>query len=198
MKLCLIRHGQTNWNLENRMQGIEDIPLNNTGRQQAAECARVLGHESWEAIYTSPLQRATETARIISDQTNHTPVILEPLLIERDFGAIAGCSYEKIHSLFPEYPRKTPPGIESYESLCNRMIQAVYICARKSKENILLISHGASMNALLYVLSDGTIGTGITRLKNVCICHLEYNCDTDKISIISHNLSPLEYLDTLH
>src|SRR5690606_6630523 len=57
----LVRHGETDWNLERRVQGSSDIPLNETGRRQAARTARLLARRSWDAIYSSPLSRAMET-----------------------------------------------------------------------------------------------------------------------------------------
>ena len=74
MTILLIRHGQTNWNLESKLQGREDIPLNETGRSQAKTCAQYLSDQTWHTIYTSPLSRAKETAQIISKELNHPPV----------------------------------------------------------------------------------------------------------------------------
>jgi uncharacterized phosphatase len=78
--LYLVRHGETDWNRQRRIQGSTDIPLNATGRDQAARTARLLGRRSWDAILTSPLSRAVETASIISGELGlGAPEVLEDI-----------------------------------------------------------------------------------------------------------------------
>ncbi|TQM65439.1 putative phosphoglycerate mutase [Klugiella xanthotipulae] len=87
--IALIRHGQTPWNAEFRIQGRTDIPLNDTGRKQAQDAATTLG-EGWHAIATSPLTRAAETARIIAAELGlDSPTAVEHL-VERDYGRAEG------------------------------------------------------------------------------------------------------------
>lgn len=194
MTILLIRHGQTDWNLENRLQGREDIPLNDTGRSQAKLCAQSLSYEIWGAIYTSPLSRAKETAQIISNSTNHPPVIAEPLLTEREFGKGSGMIWKDLKARYPRYPQEMPEGMEPFDQLCLRMEQALHTCIQKSAgSNIILISHGGSINALLYHLSGGTIGTGITYLKNTCISRLDFDLSKNQLSLCEYNLSGEEY-----
>lgn len=194
MELYIIRHGQTDWNIKKKLQGTEDIPLNDTGRQQAALCAEVLSDIPFEAIYTSPLSRASETAQIISDSTHHAPVIVEPGLIERDFGEGSGMTHEQLHSTYPEYPHILPNGMETFDTLSDRVFAAVRACAEKHHEKpILLVSHGASINAFLHRVSGGTCGTGITWLKNTCISKFSYSFDSHDFTLLYHNLSPEEF-----
>lgn len=194
MTILLIRHGQTNWNLESKLQGREDIPLNETGRSQAKTCAQYLSDQTWHTIYTSPLSRAKETAQIISKELNHPPVVIEPLLIEREFGKGSGITWSELKARYPLYPDEIPEGMEPFSSLCLRMEQALYTCITKSAgHNIILISHGASINALLYHLSKGTIGTGITYLKNTCINQFDFDPIKNQLLICEHNLSGEEY-----
>ena len=198
MEVYLIRHGQTDWNLAKKMQGTQDIPLNATGREQALICAKALSDIPFEAIYTSPLSRAEETARIISDYKCHTPVIICQGLIEREFGEGSGMTYEQLHTTYPKYPEVLPKGMELFDTLSERVYLAVRDCAKKHHEKpILLVSHGASINAILHRVSGGTCGTGITWLKNTCISKLEYNADSDSFSLIFHNLSPEEFADMI-
>lgn len=197
MNLYLIRHGQTDWNVMKKMQGTEDIPLNDEGRTQAEACAQALSLIPFEAIYTSPLSRARETAQIISARHGHTPVIVEPGLTERDFGEGSGMTYHEFHSTYPEYPTVLPKGMEAPEQLRSRVCQAVRSCAEKHRNtSILLISHGASINAFLYQISDGICGSGITRLKNTGISKLSYCSVRRQFSLLYHNLSPEEFLCT--
>lgn len=195
MNILLIRHGQTDWNIESRLQGTEDIPLNETGRKQAKSCAKYLSDEIWSTIYTSPLIRAKETAKILAEETNHPPVITEPLLIEREFGIASGMTWQELKTRYPLYPDESPEGIEPFDQLCLRMEQALKTCTMKSiGENIILVSHGGSINALLHYLSAGTIGTGITFLKNTCISLLDFIPENNQFLIREHNLTGEEYL----
>ncbi len=194
MTILLIRHGQTNWNLASRLQGREDIPLNDIGRTQAKSCAQYLTDQTWHAIYTSPLSRAQETAEIISNETNHPPVIVEPLLTEREFGKCSGMTWKELKTRYPLYPNEPVEEIEPFPELCQRMDQALHTCITKSiGKNIILVSHGGSINALLHFLSKGTIGTGITYLKNTCISRLDFDPIKNHLLLCEYNLSGEEY-----
>jgi broad specificity phosphatase PhoE len=103
MVIYLIRHGETDWNRQNRLQGIEDIELNENGRRQSADCARAFIGIPVEKILTSPLKRAKATADIIAEMLHTDAAIVEPELTERDFGKLSGLSYEdRENALFPE------------------------------------------------------------------------------------------------
>jgi uncharacterized phosphatase len=91
-KLCLIRHGQTDWNKDGKLQGREDIELNDTGRSQARMCAEFLKNYSWDCIFSSPLKRAAQTAEIIQRQLTLSSINIEFDFIERDYGLASGLS----------------------------------------------------------------------------------------------------------
>lgn len=93
MKLYITRHGQTDWNLIGRIQGRTDIPLNETGKKQAAITGQQLRDTHIDTIICSPLLRAKETAEIINLH-HQVPIIYEERIIERDFGHLEG-SYVK-------------------------------------------------------------------------------------------------------
>lgn len=101
MRFCLVRHGQTDWNLEGRYQGQSDVPLNQTGRAEAQSLAGRLKGKSFAAIHTSDLQRARETAEIIAEVLT-LPVTLEPLLREINQGEWEGQFVEAIKARFAE------------------------------------------------------------------------------------------------
>lgn len=91
----VLRHGQTDWNVEMRLQGATDIPLNDTGRLQAREAATRFMGIGIDHILTSPLSRASETASIVGDLLGLKPAI-EPRLIERNFGHFEGLDIEAV------------------------------------------------------------------------------------------------------
>ena len=98
MKLILVRHGETDWNKQRRVQGLSNLGLNETGRKQADALAQVLRKEKVDAIYASPLRRARETAQAIS-RFHKVEVVTIDGLKELDVGEVDGMTYEemKVH-----------------------------------------------------------------------------------------------------
>lgn len=186
MKIFLIRHGETDWNLAGRLQGRENIPLNDTGRQQAEGCGEALAAMSgmkWMAVYTSPLSRARETADIIAAVLGVRDVFEDADLMERDYGKASGLTEPERKNLFPDGLYE---GVEDWELLRNRVYDAIKRCAKKFyPENIIVVSHGSAINSILAELSNHLIGTGKTRLKNACVSLLKY--ESDKMEIVFHN-----------
>lgn len=182
MKIYLVRHGETDWNIERRFQGIEDIPLNDTGRKQARDCGKALTSFSFAAIYASPLQRAYETAKIITDILNayhkehntKNPVFTvkeDSRLIERDFGKVSGL-LPKERNAFLESGEDA--NMEAFEHLTERLMTAMKEYQENYQgQNVLVITHGGVINAILHVLSKGEIGTGKTLVANTSIAILE-------------------------
>lgn len=189
MKIYLIRHGQTDWNLQGRFQGREDIPLNETGILQAQECAEVLAGEDFRAVITSPLSRARRTAEIIAERLGIAQIISEEGITERDFSKVSGMTPEEREAF---YASGEPDDKEPWEQLCDRMMGALHKYARRfSRDNIIMISHGASINSVLSVLSNGATGTGKIFLKNTCINILYY--EQGQFRLGEYNLSAEEY-----
>lgn len=189
MKIYLIRHGQTDWNLEGRFQGREDIMLNETGIVQAEECGRALAGEAFKAIITSPLARAKKTAEIIAGIIQVKQVIVDEAITERDFKAVSGMTKAEREAFYAS------GGIddkEPWEALCSRMMESIMKYARQYyNDNIIMISHGASINSVLSVLSNGETGTGKLLLKNTCINIINY--DDGQLSLEEINISAEEY-----
>jgi probable phosphoglycerate mutase len=166
--ILLARHGETDWNRDNRFQGHADPPLNETGRAQAAELAAVLADEPLAAVYSSPLHRAFETAQILA-----APHGLEPLpvdaLREVDVGSWQGLSRTEIEERFPEqfarwldYQQGWEDG-ESYEEMGGRVIAGLReLAARHVGERILAVTHGGPVRAA-YALADGITHTEARR-----------------------------------
>ncbi len=191
MKIFLIRHGETNWNVEGRFQGREDIPLNGHGIQQAQLCGEALRGIPFEMIITSPLIRARETARIIAVKAN-IPVMSEEGLIEREYGKISGLNQEE-RELFYQSGRDSE--MEPWGELSNRMLSCIKEYAlRFYPGNIIMISHGAAINSTISILTEGEAGTGKTRLKNTCINIISFNGHSMELE--QYNKTWEEFLQT--
>jgi 2,3-bisphosphoglycerate-dependent phosphoglycerate mutase len=102
-RIFALRHGQTAWNAELRIQGQLDRPLDDTGRWQAARLAQALAGEKLAAIYSSDLQRALATAQALA-QTTGAPVITDRRLRERGFGCFEGLTYAEVQRDWPAWP----------------------------------------------------------------------------------------------
>lgn len=100
-RICLIRHGETEWNVQRRIQGHTDIPLNETGRAQALAMAFNAAHQRFQAIYSSDLARALETAKALAAREDHAVRPL-PQLRERHYGLFQGLTAEEGAKLHPQ------------------------------------------------------------------------------------------------
>src|SRR6266850_4226595 len=100
-RLCLVRHGETAWNAEGRVQGQLDLPLSETGLAQARALAAVLAGESFSAIYSSDLARARQTAQPLAGLLKKE-VFLDARLRERHYGVFQGMTYAEAGKRFPE------------------------------------------------------------------------------------------------
>lgn len=161
MKIYLVRHGETDWNIENKIQGQVDTELNAKGRQQAEELAWKLAQGDYQigGIYTSAKKRACETARIIGDKLGMAPVIQQGLE-EINFGKWEGYRWKEVRELFPEEYQvwrnnrrcKVPPGGESYQQLLDRLLPALADIVKKERTNVLVVTHSAVIMTLLSYL----------------------------------------------
>ena len=191
MKLYLIRHGQTDWNLEGRFQGREDIELNQKGIQQATECGQAINDIPFKAVITSPLKRARKTAEIIAAEIKTNKIIVDEAITERDFKKVSGMTPQEREAFYASGEKDDK---EPWDDLCKRMLSSVKKYARLYKNcNIVMVSHGATINAVLSALSRGKTGTGKVVLKNVCINIIEY--ENGRLKLGEFNLSPEEYVE---
>ena len=155
-RIIAIRHGETAWNVDTRIQGHLDIPLSAIGRWQAERLAEALRDEPIKAIYASDLTRAWETAQYVG-QVQSLPVIKEIGLRERDFGDFEGKTFAEIEMLLPEQsmrwrkrdPDFYPAGGESLVTLRARVMEAAErLAAQHPGEQIALVGHGGVMDVL--------------------------------------------------
>ncbi|MCK1998637.1 histidine phosphatase family protein [Psychrobacillus psychrodurans] len=172
--ICLVRHGETDWNVIGKLQGRTDIPLNEAGILQAEECSEFLKTSQWDVIITSPLKRAKQTAEIINKNVI-VPVVEMEEFLERDYGDAEGMTYEERISKFPN---KIYPNQEDRASFNKRVIDGIEkINQRYGDNKILLVAHGAVINTVLAILSNGEIGSGKTKLINACISNIYLHQD---------------------
>jgi len=187
MQICLLRHGETDWNSAGKLQGRDDIPLNSLGVEQINEAAKYLKKFNWDIIITSPLSRAKVSAEIIAKETGDIKIVEEIDFIERDYGKASGLTLDEIKLSFPDGVIEAEP----HEELQDRTVSALmkYIKEYDGK-NIIIVSHGGTINSVLAYLSGNEIGAGKTFLKNACITLLEKQ--GDKINIIYYNKTASE------
>lgn len=184
MSLYLVRHGETDYNRQKRIQGHEDIPMNSNGLAQAHATAAALKTVPFQRIICSPLQRAYNTAEIIASFHSGVSLEVDPDLIERDYGLLSGLTPQE-RELFARTGR--PDLVESLEALQMRAWNVVR--RYTSVDPVLLVSHGAWINSLVGKITDHQLGTGKTLLKNGSICVL----DSD-LSLLHYNLTPEEWI----
>lgn len=161
--LLLVRHGETDWNAEGRLQGHTDRPLSDYGRRQARRLAEELEGEELEAIYSSDLARAHETAEIVGERLG-LPISLEPALREKDWG-----SWEGLDAV--ERDRVEFVG-ESTEAHQERMLRALLRIAELHPGNggVLVVTHGGSMRRV----QTAAMGMALPVVENcgrwLCAC----------------------------
>jgi probable phosphoglycerate mutase len=155
-RIIAIRHGETAWNVDTRIQGHLDIPLNARGRWQAAQLAQALADESIKAVYASDLARAWETAGHVAKLQN-LDITPEIGLRERGFGTFEGKTFLEIEADLPDQAQRwrnrdplfTPPGGESLVDLRERVLEAASrLAARHPGELIAMVGHGGVMDVL--------------------------------------------------
>lgn len=162
-ELYLVRHGETDWNRQRRIQGLTDIPLNDVGRAQALTTGRRLAARSWDGVFSSPLSRALETASIIADELAlPAPIPLEAL-VERDYGEAEGMNFLDIERRWPD--RGAVPGQETREQVVARVLPALKgLAIAHPDQSLVVVSHGGAIRAVLTAVqpsaSHGMITNG--------------------------------------
>ena len=155
-RIIAIRHGETSWNVDTRIQGQLDIPLSANGRWQAERLAEALRNEPIKAIYASDLTRAWQTAEYVSRATG-VGLTKEIGLRERGFGDFEGKTFAEIEALLPDQslrwrrrdPEFSPAGGESLIALRARVVEAACrLAAQHQGEQIALVGHGGVMDVL--------------------------------------------------
>ncbi len=153
---ALVRHGQTDWNAQRRLQGSTDIPLNDVGRGQARDAVTVLDGHRWDAIVSSPLSRAAETADLIAAGLGLSVARHVPELTERSFGPAEGLQAgAELDAL------RIPGGFrgaESEEDAASRGLGALEALAEEFRGGrVLVVAHGTLLRVSLSRAIGGTL-----------------------------------------
>jgi probable phosphoglycerate mutase len=173
-RVLLVRHGQSEWNAVGRWQGQQDPPLTDLGRRQARAAAATLG--ALDAVFSSDLQRAAETATIIATELGVLPVVVDPDLRERCAGEWEGLTRAEIEEAWPGYldppadahvgfapsERKRPPSWEADADVLERALAALLrIHEAIGDGDVLAVTHGG----LIYTV-EGHLGAPFARMAN--------------------------------
>lgn len=184
----LLRHGQTDWNVGMRLQGISDIPLNDFGREQARTAGNVLVGQDWSRIVSSPLSRALETANIVASMKNIEQVEVFPILIERSFGIAEGMTYDEWRVQYPA--GQHAKFSETLDDLDTRVMSILdTFLAEFSGTKVLTVSHGALIRRIIHLVSGGELPRDGERFGNASLTTIGH--DGDSWKIINYNPAPL-------
>ena len=147
--ILLVRHGETDWNVERRVQGHSDRPLNETGRSQAAALVEELADERIDAVYSSDLARALDTAGGVA-AARGLRVDALPELREKNFGTWEGLTDREIRERFPQASTGPWGDAETSEELAERVLAALrIIAAHHPGGRVLVVTHGGPVRAVL-------------------------------------------------
>lgn len=136
MKLFVVRHGQTDWNKNKRLQGQVDIELNQTGIDSASRLAAILSSIDYDMVISSPLSRALKTAQLFNDAVGcKYNIVQEPRLIERSFGSSEGMHYQKVEEI------QVKDDFESDEALTSRILNTILELKSRGLKNVLIFTH---------------------------------------------------------
>lgn len=188
MNIYLIRHGETDWNLKLKIQGQADVPLNETGREQARLTAMKLAGIPVNIAYTSPLIRARETAEVVLAGRN-CPLYTDNLLKEISYGIREGqslqlirkCQFFRLHNYFRHPERYIPPRggetIPELKARCQAFLEGKVYGYESGFSNMMIFTHGAFIKAMLSIMNqlpDCDFWTG-TEPGNCSVTVIELN-----------------------
>ncbi len=183
-EICLVRHGQTDWNLNQIVQGREDIPLNANGRQQAKQSAELLSKEKWDIIISSPLIRAQETAEIIAEKVGVATVSLDERFVERNFGTASGKPIPTVRGLIAN---EEAEGMEKDKEMINRCYSAFQDIANKYRNmRVIIVAHSHTIKGILCGIKPEEF-TFRTQLDNACANYIQ--SENNQFKIVRFNVS---------
>lgn len=181
MKITLVRHGQTDYNYENKLQGLINNYLNDEGRRECKKLRNSLNDKHFDVCYMSPLLRAVETAIILIGDRVET--VVDKRLIERDMGKLEGKDRSKYdHKKYWDYNLNCgDDDVEKIQDVFKRCEDFLnYIFEHEAGKNILIVSHGSTIRALHHLLNKTDLKNGNLFDVDICNCYCEEIDITDK------------------
>jgi len=183
MNLYVVRHGQTDWNIQGLIQGATDIDLNSTGIKQAQETANLLKNINLSAIYCSPLKRTIDTASTINKYHNLN-IITDKRIIERNFGNFEGTNLLKNKYDYWDYSLNLDSNnVETIHLLFNRVrnfLLDIYETYKNTDSNILLVTHGGTSIAITAIINNISTDLFSLGMKN-CEVRVFKNLTLNKV-----------------
>ena len=165
--LGLFRHGQTDWNIDLRLQGTADIPMNQFGIEQVQKASLHLPLD-WDIVLSSPLERARHSAQILAERIGVKEVFEEQLLLERAFGIGEGMLYTEWHEKYSQLDEI--PGAESTDDVASRARKLLdQFNSRYAGARVLAVSHGALIRFVLSEVTSGEVPPKGERLENASL-----------------------------
>lgn len=192
--ILLVRHGETDWNADGRIQGQTNSPLNERGRAQARALADELAgdRDSIAAVYSSDLDRARETAEILAARLD-LPVVVDPALRERNFGSWEGLMLDELEERWPGAWARWRNGnegegdVEDHMALARRVRDAIHrLAAAHPGERILVVAHGGAMRVILMDAAGLTYPEGRNEQRRIA------NCDVSRIAVENGTVRSLD------
>ena len=186
-RFIVVRHGETQYNVESRIQGHGDSPLTATGRAQARAIAERLAREKFDALVASDLGRAMDTARAIGERCGHV-VVPDARLRERGFGVGEGMRYDEIDRAYPNIfsrtaeadPDATIPGGETRRQFHDRIREAfAALCAEHAGKRVTVVAHGGVLAALYRHIHGIPVGRPhVVRIANAAYNAVAFEADS--------------------
>lgn len=197
-RFFLVRHGETEWNRIRRIQGVSDIPLNDTGRAQAAALGQILVGHRFDLIVSSPLSRALDTASIIAESLGMPQPLIIQDLIERNYGEAEGANGGELDK---KYPAGTEiPGREERADVQKRVVRVLHdLAIRHPSADILAVAHGGVIRSVVEYAAPGQYDEPITNCSVHSFLHeagtLELVAFDDPMELASHEIAHEEFVD---
>lgn len=174
-EFVLVRHGETDWNAAQRIQGSTDIPLNDLGRTQAKQAADGLRDIAWDVILSSPLQRAYQTAVIITRELglDESVIVTNPELRERSYGLAEGLT---ITERLAQFPDDIWPEAETKEDMDVRVGAVLHeLALTHAGKRMLVVAHGGWIRAALRIASSFDKKISDTHIANASRTQVYHN-----------------------
>ena len=175
MKLYVVRHGETIWNIERRVQGITDIPLTDRGREEARSLQELIKTLSIDVVISSPLKRARETAKILVD--SKLPINTDDRIKERDWGLNEGALIDKVDrwDCWDVILNTKVQNIEPIQDFMYRVSDFIEdIKVRFKDKNVLVVTHSAVSRVIYYLLEKIPEDANLSRINIPNLRIIEY------------------------